>query len=65
MTAGARNAILGAMAATLPSATCTPALRGAGCYGFPVASGDLRTLQAFGTEHAGMRAMILDDRKAA
>jgi hypothetical protein len=53
------------MAATLPSATCTPALRGAGCYGFPVASGDLRTLQAFGTEHAGMRAKILDDRKAA
>jgi hypothetical protein len=61
MTAGARNAILEAMAAMLPSATCTPALRSAGCVGFPVANGDLHRLQAFGAAHAGVCAKILDD----
>jgi hypothetical protein len=53
------------MAATLPSATCTTALRGAGCYGFPVAGGDLHTLQAFGADYAGMCSKILDDGTAA
>ncbi|HXB87259.1 hypothetical protein [Mycobacterium sp.] len=53
------------MAATHPSATRTPALRGAGCCGFPVASGDLHTLAAFGAEHAGMCSKILDDGTAA
>jgi hypothetical protein len=53
------------MAATHPSATRTPALCGAGCYGFPVASGDRDTLQAFGAEHAGMCSQILDDGTAA
>jgi hypothetical protein len=61
MTAGARNAILGAMAATLPSATCTPALRGAGWFRFPVAAGDLHRLQAFDAAHAGVCSKILDD----
>jgi hypothetical protein len=49
------------MAATHPYATCTPALRGAVCYGFLIASGDLHTLQAFGAAHAGMCSKILDD----
>ena len=53
------------MAATHPFATCTPALRGAGCYGFLVASGDLHTLQALGAAHAGMCSKILDDGTAA
>jgi hypothetical protein len=61
MTAGARNAILEAMAAMLPSATGTRALRGAGCFGFPVANGDLHTLQAFGAARADVCATILDD----
>jgi hypothetical protein len=61
MTAGARNAILGAMAAMLPSATCTPAPRGTGRCGFPVASGDLDTLQVVGAAHAGTCSNILDD----
>ncbi len=61
MTAGATNAILEAMAATLPSATRTPTLRDAGRWGFPVANGDLHTLQAFGAAHAGMCSKTLDD----
>jgi hypothetical protein len=65
MTAGAGNAILVAMAATLPSAPCTPALRGAGCCGFAVASGDLHPLQVVRAEHAGMCSTVLDDGTAA
>jgi hypothetical protein len=65
MTAGGRNAILEAMAATLPAATCTPALRGAGCYGFAVASGDLHPLQVVRAEHAGTSIKIRDDRTAS
>jgi hypothetical protein len=65
MTAGDRNAILEAMAPTLPCATCTPALRGAGCYGFAVASGDPHPLQVVRAEHAGMSIKIRDDRTAA
>ncbi|MFZ0228723.1 MAG: hypothetical protein WA622_06995 [Mycobacterium sp.] len=53
------------MAAAHPSATSTPTLRGAGCYGFPVASGDLHTQQAFGAAHAGVCSKILDDGTAA
>ena len=61
MTAGARNAILKAMAATVPSATCTPALRGAGRYSFPVASGDSDTLQVVGAADAVTYSKILGD----
>jgi hypothetical protein len=61
MTTGARNAILGAMAAMLPSATCTPAPRGSGRCRFPVAVGDLDTLQVVGAADAGRCAKILDD----
>jgi hypothetical protein len=53
------------MAAKLPSATCKRAVRGAGCYGFPVASGDLHTLAAFGAEHVDMCSKTLDDGTAA
>jgi hypothetical protein len=56
MTARARNAILGAMVATLPSARGTPA--------FPVASGDLHTLQVLGAAHAGTCSKIREDGKA-
>ena len=59
MTAGAGNAILGAMAAMLPSTTCTPALREAGC--FPVANGDLHMLQAVGAAHAAIYYKVLDN----
>jgi hypothetical protein len=61
MTAGAMYAILGAMAATLPSATGTPAPRGAGRGGFPVASSDLDTLQVVGAAHAGTCSKVLDN----
>jgi hypothetical protein len=64
MTAGGGNVILEAMAATLPSATCTPTLRGAGCHGFAVASGDLHPLQVVRAEPAGKSIGIRDDRTA-
>jgi hypothetical protein len=62
MTARAVDAILGAIVATLPSATGTPAPDGAGCCSFPVAGGDLDTLQVVGAAHAGRYSKILDDR---
>ncbi|MGA9490329.1 MAG: hypothetical protein WBV80_08770 [Mycobacterium sp.] len=47
------------MAAMLPSTTCTPALREAGC--FPVANGDLHMLQAVGAAHAAIYYKVLDN----
>jgi hypothetical protein len=61
MTVGARNAILGAMAAMLPSAMCTAAPRGSGCFGFPVANGDRHTLQVVGAARAGACSKIPED----
>jgi len=60
MTADAMYAILGAVAATLPSATGTPAPRGAGRGGFPVASSNLDILQVVGAAHAGTCSKVLD-----
>lgn len=63
MTAGAMYALLGAMAATVPSATGTPAPRGAGRGRLPVASSDLDILQVIGAAHAGTCSKILVDGK--
>jgi hypothetical protein len=54
-------AILGAIAARLPSAAGKPAPRGAGRGGFPVAASNLDILQVVGAAHAGTCSKVLDN----